>query len=332
MFACPNCQTALKKTDSPLLYCEKCQIVFPIKNEIYIILANDARNFQLEYPLIQRLKRTESNPKIRSFIDNTLMLLAEKKDSLTWEWQDEQFWTQDYQQRLSSGVVKNWRDRLWQREPLVERLLASVDLHGKAIVDVGCGEGQTFRYLLAQKCTEQTLYVGLDVSFEALKLNQLNNPHKNSIYILCSADYQLPLEVNSVDVLCYFGILHHTKNKTGNIPVHKSLLKEGGFLVLVESLDRKVLVASNVEESAHEEQISEVELLKHFKGDLVLFRRGDGSLFYTFILRVLNKPLLNSKGLFKLTYWFDCLICSSAGRRIGFLGAGEVQLLVSAKK
>jgi len=61
--------------------------------------------------------------------------------------------------------------------------------------------------------------------------------HKNSSYILCSEDYELPFH-NTIDVLCYFGILHHTKNKSDNIQKDKRLLRKNGYLILAEAVDR----------------------------------------------------------------------------------------------
>lgn len=113
----------------------------------------------------------------------------------------------------------------------------------------------------------QTLYVATDISFAALKNNRNINPHSNSLYVVCSDDYPLPFKNKSIDVLCYFGILHHTHNKTNNIEKDTALLKPNGFLLLSEGTERPTLAIANAqtEASAHEEHISRQSLLKQIK-------------------------------------------------------------------
>jgi len=229
LFVCPDCKRNLGKIEGfqkQLLgfYCQKCGVFFPVKDDIPILLAKEARNFDLEYPLIKNLRRnyqTIHSVKLCKFIKKTLDLLMSKRDILSYEWDDEKFWSRKYAREMIAGTKKNWNDRIWQRELFVKKLTNRLSLESKAILSVGCGEGQNFRFLLKKYCDENSLYIATDISFEALKLNRSRNTHRNSLYVLCSADYELPFLDNTIDVLCYFGILHHTKNKSNNIQKDK---------------------------------------------------------------------------------------------------------------
>lgn len=123
-------------------------------------------------------------------IENTLNLLQSLKDSISWEWEDEQFWSRNYKQLPRTLTIG--KDRLWQREQLITQLTSQLNLKGKVILDIGCGKSQEFRLLFSKYCDKNTLYIGTDISFGRLKASKLLNNHDNSLYVLCSADYLLP--------------------------------------------------------------------------------------------------------------------------------------------
>jgi len=342
LFVCPDCKENLKEIvfSKKIIigfYCEKCGIIFPVKDGIPIILAKEARNFNLEYPLIKIIKRKLSNNsfrEIRRFAKRTLALLTSKK-TLTWEWEDEQFWSRKYVKQMIARTQKNWNDRIWQREILVKELTDRFSLEGKTILSVGCGEGQNFRFLLKKYCDENSLHIATDISFEALKLNRSFNTHKNSLYVLCSADYELPFPDNTIDVLCYFGILHHTKNKSDNIQKDKRLLRKSGYLILAEAVDRPTLSLTSwlmpkEETSAHEERVRKQSLfaqLTRKRGFEVVFVREEGTPFFTGMMKTLRNAMLCNKQLFLFVLNLDVLIAKTFGRIIPFFRAGEIILL-----
>lgn len=94
ILACPNCKTTLTPIDEQNnLTCESCQLIYPAKDGIYLILAREIRNYKLEHPLLEALAKKAYPEKIKKYIHNTLVLVTGCKDNRTWEWGDEEFWT-----------------------------------------------------------------------------------------------------------------------------------------------------------------------------------------------------------------------------------------------
>ena len=343
LFVCPDDKGNLRKIEGvqkQLLgfYCQKCGMIFPVKDGIPIILAKEARNFDLEYPLIKKIENKISNNsfgELHKFIKSTLVLLMSKKGLLSWEWEDGQFWSRKYGKEMNGGTQKNWNDRIWQRELLVKKLTNRLSLEGKTILSVGCGEGQNFRFLLKKYCDENSLYIATDISFEALKLNRSRNLHKKSLYVLCSADYGLPFPDNTIDILCYFGILHHTKNKSNNIQKDKRLIRKNGYIILAEAVERPTLQLRNwlmpkAETSAHEEHIRKENLfaqLTRKKGIEMIFVKEEGTSFFTGMMKYIRNAMLHNKQLFLFVLNLDVFIIRTLGRIIPFFRAGEILLL-----
>jgi len=344
LIVCPDCKGHLEKIEIEKkifgFYCKGCQIIFPLKDDTPIILARDARNFDLEYSLVKNIERKFSNNsfgELQKSIKRTLDLLLTKKDVLTWEWEDEEFWTKKYAKENISEVKEKekWRynDRIWQREPLVKELIGRLSLKDKTILSIGCGEGQNFRFLLSNYCDEKSLYIATDISFEALALNRSRNTHKNSLYILCAADYEFPFLNNAVDVLCYFGILHHTKNKSDNIQKDKRLVRKNGYIIIAEAIERPTLpfwiTKYRSESSAHEERIRKKNLLKRLgkdKGTEVVFAREQRTPFFTGMITLFRRAMLCNRKLFRLVSYLD-IITMTLGQMFPFLGGCEILLL-----
>jgi SAM-dependent methyltransferase len=185
---------------------------------------------------------------------------------------------------------------------------------------------------LSKYCSQKSLYIGVDISFTALELNRARNTHRNSLYVLCSSDYELPFQNESADVLCYFGILHHTKNKSNNIEKDKRVLRKDGYFILSESIDRPILsksrLVSRVESSAHEEHISKNKLLSQLdKESKIVFCREEGTPFFTVIMALFRNAMLNNRRLFIFTLNLDIFIVMTVGKILPFFKAGEILLL-----
>lgn len=125
LLICPTCRRNLEKIEIQKVivgfHCQECQIIYPIKDDIPIILAEEARNFNLEYPLIEEIAK-ELPVELHKSIERTLDLLESQKSSLTWEWKDEKFWSREYLKEMIAEVPKNWNDRIWERQFLVKEL------------------------------------------------------------------------------------------------------------------------------------------------------------------------------------------------------------------
>lgn len=342
LLVCPDCKGDIKQIEikNQLLgfFCDRCQTIYPIREGIPILLAKQARNYKLEYPLIMKIRNKLSNNsfgQLHEYIKITSDLLISRKEVSSWEWEDEEFWSRKYARERITKVPKNWNNRIWERECLVKELTSRSSLKNKTILDIGCGEGQNFRFLLSKYCNRNSIYIATDVSFEALKLNRSRNRHKNSLYVLCSADYELPFPNNTVDVLCYFGILHHTKNKATNICKDKKLVKRGGYIIVHEAVHRPTprqlsCLMPKAEKSAHEEHIRKESILAQMtkeKGVEVVFIREKGTPLFTGVMTLFSDILVRNKKLFLVILNLDILIVRTLGRLLPFFRAGEIQLL-----
>ncbi|MFZ7136935.1 MAG: Trm112 family protein [archaeon] len=131
LLICPDCKGDLKKIGDQKtivgFYCSRCGIIYPVKEEgIPIILAKEARNFDLDFPLLKKIEKKLSNKsfdELHKLVKKTLHLLEPKKGILTYAWEDESFWSRKYVGEMSSGSTKNWNDRIWQRDFLVKELM-----------------------------------------------------------------------------------------------------------------------------------------------------------------------------------------------------------------
>lgn len=345
LLVCPDCKGNLKQIEIKNLlvfFCERCQIIYPIKENIPILLAKEARNYDLEYPLITKIEKKLSNnsfSQLHKYIKRTLDLLMSKKGEVTWEWEDEKFWSREYAKDRIMKLQRNWNNRIWQIEKIVKELTDRLSLRNKTILSVGCGEGQTFRFLLSKYCNEKSLYIATDISFEALKLNRSRNTHKNSLYVLCSADCELPFPNNTVDVLCYFAIIHHTKNKSDNISKDRRLVKRNRYIIIAfEPFQRsraRRLVWSKLkpksEGSAHEEHIRKENLFAQLtseKGFKVCSVREERTPFYNGMMTFFCNVMLHNKKLHNFILNLDNLIARTLGCLLPFFRAGEILVLV----
>lgn len=338
ILACPDCGGKLSELvlDTLLGFtCGHCRLVFPVADGIPIVLGSQVRNWKLEHALVASIRKQakDSLPWLQPYIDVTLDLLDQRKSGTTWEWEDEAYWTRAYEKEAIAKTEKNWNDRIWQRDYLVSNLIRHTSLKGKVILDVGSGEGQNFRFLLSDYCDDNTLYIASDISLSGLRLNRSRNSrHANSIYLLCSADC-LPIRANVIDVLCYFGILHHTSKKARNLQEQTKLVKRGGYIVLHESLSRPTLSLGSFtteEKSSHEEYIQRTEIDSIISTDHleVLASRAYHTVFLTAMMKLFGVILIRSRWLFRFTSWLDIALMKLLCHIIPQFGPGSLMLLL----
>jgi ubiquinone/menaquinone biosynthesis C-methylase UbiE/uncharacterized protein YbaR (Trm112 family) len=338
---CPDCKRRLQGIAighaSLGFLCESCGIVFPLESGIPILLPIKARNYALEYRLVDGISQQAKNHSMRQlvgYVGRTLDLLSQYESRTSWEWEDEAYWGKVYAKETTTAVPKSGNDRIWEREFLVEYLAGQTSFKGKTILDAGCGEGGTFRSLMAKYCDETTLYLAADISLTGLKLNRSRNAHKNSFYILCSAD-SLPIRKEIIDVLCYFGILHHTEGKASNIAEDSGLLRSGGYILLHEPLARpspplRGLWKPKVGESAHEERIDIDKLTtviseSHLQ---ILATKRLHTIFFTGVMRIFGKIMASNRALFNLVSKLDSALMKVLGGIIPYFRTGEILLVL----
>jgi uncharacterized protein YbaR (Trm112 family)/ubiquinone/menaquinone biosynthesis C-methylase UbiE len=341
IFICPNCKTQLHlfNPDNILgFYCEKCELIFPIKEGIPIILANDIRKYSLEYPLLTEMLHQTTSTDVERCIRKTVELVESKKSSETWEWTDEKFWSEKYSQDPDKAPINDEKDRFWQRAPMLDAMLEDDgDFKDKTLLSLGCGDGNNFRSLIHPHCSSGTLYIAQDISYQGLVLNRKLNSHINSLYVLCSEDYELPFADESVDIIYYFGILHHTRHKSSNVKKDRRLLKESGYVFLHEALDRpKTFLAKKLEEekSEHEEYINRQECLAQFSDDdyfKIIYKREDSTPFYTFFMLFFRDFTLSTNLIFNSIMKLDVAIAKTLGFFIPYFKPGCIALLARRK-
>lgn len=341
---CPECLGRLEA--APLrgtleaLVCDRCVTLYPVEDGIPILLPQAARNYDLEGPLVERigeLLAPELSSRYRPHLDATVSALDRSRGKRTWEWEDEEFWSATYGKELHTLEQKDWNDRLRERRPLSDAIVKALgSFEGRTIVDVGAGEGQTFQHLMLPECTASTLYIAADISLNALRLNRLRNTHENALYVLCTAS-SLPFPARSVDVLSYWGILHHTQGRASTIASDSALVREGGFIVMHEAVSRPTFAATfrphaAHDHSAHEERIDRSELVDTIAGlkgvEMVYFRDFHTPL-YTLIMRGRLGSLVSARdSTFHLVQFADSLLMRTLGKVIPFFGPAAVLALL----
>lgn len=340
LLICPECKGAIAEIDIDNkligLYCNHCKLVFPVIEDVPILLNNDLRNYDLEHDKVNEIKMIASEKGLSDIIgyaNHTIDLFNKNMGKKRWAWEDEIFWSKEYKNNLNFEEIE-MSERMWLRSFLTDRLIKDTDMGGKTILDVGCGDGQSFRSLLSGHCMPSTVYIACDISFNGIILNRRRNKHKNSLYVLCSADH-IPLIDKSVDVICYFGVLHHLEKKENTAALNLKLLKENGYVILDEALDRKEmklfarLFGSNLEKSEHEEYINGKNLLKIIRnhGMRVVVKRECNTPFFTLMFMTLQDPILKNRKLFNFIASIDIMIIKSIGKITNHFGPGEMLLL-----
>lgn len=319
------------------LRCPSEGLLYPVIDEIPVLLPRRARNPQLEGPFLEALGErlpVDLAEELAGDFSRTFDALRTVSGK-SWEWEDEEYWQAHYLQQSVATVSKGWNDRLFEREFLTSQLFAETDLHGKAILDCGCGEGQNFRQLLADRCDEQSIYIAADISLAGLRLNRRRNRHRRALYVLCSID-DLPIAPESLHVICYFGILHHTQSKARLLRRHVDLLVPGGYILLHEALARPSFLPDSLrgdyQESAHEERIEHAALsaaIRDCAGRLELrSERADSTPFKTGMVRLFGQRVSISRRSYGLLCAMDVALGKLLGPLIPSFGAGAVRMFL----
>lgn len=341
LLCCPHCGSKLGRLKSKgsnfLLFCKSCERVYPVIDKIFILCDDKYKNKALELRFLSSfVGKLDSNDENK--LTNEIARLNNSQIESSWELEDVQFWNKEYKRRWNEKLnytnkirYSNWRFRLWQRKPLVQKWSDEVNSSPQILLDVGCGEGQNM--LLFQNLSPvPILYIAIDMSFYALKVAQYFNSKlfSESLFILCPAD-NIPLKPNSVDTIICFGILHHCPHKENTLFFLDALLKKDGYLMFHEACERPIcypaFLKPHVEESVHEERVNinalENVIHKLSYQPLLLFKGH--SILLSFLTRYFNKIILANERLFNLILQIDGLCVSVFGKISPKLGAGDIR-------
>ncbi len=112
-------------------------------------------------------------------------------------------------------------------------LTTSIELAGKRVVDIGCGDGSMVRLMTRHGAK----VFGIEPNAQQLEKAHAEKPAGDEIYHQGGAE-DLPFEDDSIDVAVFFNSLHHIPADSMAMALKEALrvLKAGGILFVSEPL------------------------------------------------------------------------------------------------
>jgi ubiquinone/menaquinone biosynthesis C-methylase UbiE len=133
-----------------------------------------------------------------------------------------------------------------------EQLAQTVELHGRDVVDIGCGDGAVVRAL----ATAGANAIGIEVSEAAVERARAKDPGNR--YLLGGAE-AIPLPDHSVDVAVMMRSLHHVPDPNAAFPELKRVVRDlvyiaeplptGDFFELMKPVDDETEVRAKAQEA-----------------------------------------------------------------------------------
>ena len=132
------------------------------------------------------------------------------------------------------------RSHTWQHHVLrvaindLKRLLGEPTPQGGTLLDVGCGQGKSFRLL--REAFQPLRMLGLDADPHSLVLSEAEATRENIPVEWLTADCaQIPLPDGSVDIVFCHQTFHHLVEQERALAEFWRVLKPGGSLLFAES-------------------------------------------------------------------------------------------------
>src|SRR5215217_3851928 len=149
----------------------------------------------------------------------------------------------------------------------LEQLANALDVRGKTVVDIGCGDGAFVRALAGAGATA----IGIEVSEDAVARAREKDPDHR--YELGGAE-RLPLEDQSVDVATLMRSLHHVPDPASAFPELERVVREyvwiaeplpeGDFFDLLRPVDDETEVRANAQRAiAEQDAFDRVETIEY---------------------------------------------------------------------
>ena len=133
-----------------------------------------------------------------------------------------------------------------------EQLASAVDLRGKDVVDIGCGDGAFVRALARAGANP----IGVEVSHDAVRAAQAKDPEHR--YLLGGAE-AIPLDAQSVDMATLMRSLHHVPDPASAFPELARVVREfvwiaeplptGDFFELMKPVDDETEVRARAQQA-----------------------------------------------------------------------------------
>lgn len=128
----------------------------------------------------------------------------------------------------------------WQHHVLrvaindLKRLIGEPLPQGGSLLDVGCGQGKSFRLL--RDAFQPTRLLGLDADPHSLILSEAEADHEGMSVELLAADCaKIPLPDASIDIVFCHQTFHHLVEQEQALEEFWRVLKPGGLLLFAES-------------------------------------------------------------------------------------------------
>jgi SAM-dependent methyltransferase len=148
-----------------------------------------------------------------------------------------------------------------------DQLANAIDLRGKVVVDIGCGDGAFVRALSRAGADA----LGIEVSEDAVARAREKDPAHR--YLLGGAE-RLPLEDQSVDVATLMRSLHHVPDPSSAFPELRRVVRdsvwiaeplpEGEFFELIRPVDDETEVRATAQRAiAEQEGFERVETVEY---------------------------------------------------------------------
>jgi ubiquinone/menaquinone biosynthesis C-methylase UbiE len=149
----------------------------------------------------------------------------------------------------------------------LEQLANAIELRGKTVVDIGCGDGAFVRALAAAGADA----IGIEVSDDAVARARAQDPDHR--YELGGAE-RLPLEDASVDVATLMRSLHHVPDPASAFPELARVVREhvwiaeplpeGEFFELLRPVDDETEVRAAAQRAiAEQDRFDRVETIEY---------------------------------------------------------------------
>ncbi|ULQ53898.1 methyltransferase domain-containing protein [Flavihumibacter fluvii] len=192
------------------------------------------------YPVIDGIPRLL----LESFIDNEFMLarhipgFAERKIQLMTTFGQQIRVAQERNRLSKKSFSLEWRllenndhIKVWQtdessyKKQLYDELnISEPDLHGKKVIDIGCGHGRTSA-LLARHAE---LVIGMDLGSSVVHVGQKNK--QDHCHFIQADLHHLPFDPAYFDLVYSSGVIHHTENTENAFVSISGLVNKGGVL------------------------------------------------------------------------------------------------------
>lgn len=139
------------------------------------------------------------------------------------------------------------------------------DAAGKTVVDVGCGTGETARWLASQGARA----IGIDRA----EMIAIAGPAPRDVSFVVSTGERLPIASGQADVVLYVASLHHVPAADEALRECRRVLKETGRAIVIEPLYRRgsyAEITSLVEDEREVQKLAYAALRRAAKADLAM--------------------------------------------------------------